>query len=181
MGAEINFDANTVPPRVTPPPVPAGDYRSHIIASGTKKTKDGKGTYLELEFEVLDGEFKGRKFWDRLNLVSPSQKAAEIAQRTLSAICYAVGVLKLTNSSQLHHSPLIARLTIRQDPGYDPANEVKAYKADPSNPKAIKPPKTGNTANGATQAANVVPSSPAAAQPVQQAANVPPWAQKKSA
>src|SRR5690348_7203685 len=103
MGTPINFNANDVPPSSPLEPVPANWYRAHIVASEVKPTKSGGGNYLQLEFDILDGEFKGRKFWDRLNIQNANQTAQEIAQRALSAVCHATGVLRLTNSAQLHH------------------------------------------------------------------------------
>ena len=51
-------------------PVPIDDYLSMIVASEQKDTKSGNGgKYLNLTFEIIDGEFKGRKIFDTLNLV----------------------------------------------------------------------------------------------------------------
>lgn len=123
----LNFDATTVDPTSPIAALPAGTYRAHITASEVKPTKNQTGKYLQLEFTVLDGDFKGRKFWERLNIQNTNQTAQEIAQRTLSAICHATGVLKLTNSQQLHHIPVTVKLTVKQDAGYEPRNEVKGY------------------------------------------------------
>lgn len=177
-GAEMNFNAGDVPPSTSPPPVPAGQYRVHAVESGVKPTKDGKGRYLEIVFQVLDGEYKGRKIWDRLNIVNPNQKTQEIAQRTLSAICHAVGVLKLGNSSQLHHIPLLVRVKVTEDPGYGPKNEVTRYSLIEGGP-GIKPPAHGSTAHGGQQAATVTSAAPTPTAPP--AAAAPPWAQKKTA
>ena len=39
----------------------------------------GTGSYLNLTFEILDGNYKGRKVWSRLNLDNPNQQAVQIA------------------------------------------------------------------------------------------------------
>jgi hypothetical protein len=109
MGSEINFNANDVPPQTPFEPVPNGKYRAHIVDSEVKPTKDGRGKYLQLEWEILDGEYKGRKIWDRLNIVNPSETSQKIGQAQLSAVCHATGVLKLGNSGQLHHMTLVLR------------------------------------------------------------------------
>src|SRR4051794_17495519 len=106
MGAALNFDANDVPPNTKPDPVPNGWYKMAIIASEVKPTSTGKGKSLKLELQVLDGEYKGRKAYKQLNIVHESAEAQRIAQGELSAICHATGVLKLSNSSQLHHIPM---------------------------------------------------------------------------
>jgi hypothetical protein len=80
MGSEINFNANDVPPQTPFEPVPNGKYRAHIVDSEVKPTKDGRGKYLQLEWEILDGEYKGRKIWDRLNIVNPSETSQKIGR-----------------------------------------------------------------------------------------------------
>jgi len=71
----LNFDANTVEPSTGFDPIPAGKYPAVIIESEMKTTKSGTGRYLELTFEVIDGEYHGRKVWARLNLENPNSTA----------------------------------------------------------------------------------------------------------
>ena len=128
--ANLNgFNANEVDPNVPFEVRPAGNYVVHMTASQMKPTKKGNGSYLECEFEVIEGEHKGAKFWDRLNLNNPNPDAVKIARGTLSAICRAVGVMKPSDSVELHNLPLIASVKIkkREDNG-EPANEIKGYK-----------------------------------------------------
>ena len=61
-----NFNANEVDPSVPFEPVPASKYVAAITDSEMKATKDGKGSYLEITFTIIDGAYKDRKFWDRL-------------------------------------------------------------------------------------------------------------------
>ncbi|MAK85994.1 MAG: hypothetical protein CMK96_03385 [Pseudomonas sp.] len=110
-------------------PIPPGEYRVHVISSDLKATKAGTGNYLELEMEVLDGEHQGRKLFDRLNIDNPNQQAVDIAQRTLNAICVAVGKLSIADSNELHNIPMIA--VVKVDPArgdYGPSNSIKTYK-----------------------------------------------------
>lgn len=124
-----NFDASAVPPNAPLELIPAGDYPVQIVASEMRPTKDGNGQYLWLELDILDGQYKGRKLWDRLNLANANQQAVEIAERTLSAICHATGVLQVSDSEQLHFRPMLARVSKRPAQGnYDAQNEVKGYK-----------------------------------------------------
>jgi len=146
------FDATTVEPRGEFDVLPNGKYVAAIIDSEWKPTKAGTGHYLAMTLEVLDGECKGRKFWDQLNLQNPNQQAVEIAQRTLSTMCHATGVLQLKDSSQLHNIPMLVKVVVKQQDGYDPKNEVKGYAAlggATLTPPAAKPaakPTTGRPA-----------------------------------
>ena len=113
--ATLQFDANQVEPQAPLEPVPSGLYNVMIVESDMKPTKAGDGRYLELVLQIIDGQYKGRKLWDRLNLFSKNQTAVQIAQSTLSAICHAVNVIQLQDSQQLHDKPLSAKsCTCRQ-------------------------------------------------------------------
>ena len=159
-----HFDATNVAPSEDFSPIPVGEYLAHIVDSDVKPTKNNTGHYAELEFEVTAGEFKGRKVWARLNLDNPNPKAVEIAQRELSAICHAVGVLQVTDTQQLHYKPLVIRVDIEERDGYGPRNVIKAYKAVPGG--------QGNAP--ATGAATAAP----AASSASHSSSAPPWAQR---
>ena len=127
--ADLNgFDANTVDPTTDFEPIPAGRYIAAITASEMKPTKNGNGSYLQLEFVVLEGEYKNRKIWARLNLNNPNAVAVKIARGELSAICHAVGVLQPKDSVEIHNLPLVitVKLKKREDTG-SLTNEVKGY------------------------------------------------------
>jgi hypothetical protein len=127
--ADLNgFDATNVEPNAGFDPIPAGKYLAAITASEMKPTKNGKGEYLELEMEVLEGPFKGRKLWDRLTLRHPNTQTVEIARGTLSVICRAVNVLRPRDSVELHNLPLVVSVAIknREDNG-EPTNTIKGY------------------------------------------------------
>lgn len=124
-----NFDATGVEPKQDFETLPPGEYPVVIVKSEMKPTKAGTGKYLEIEMDVADGPMKGRKVWDRLNLQNPNAQAVEIANRTLAAICHAVGVMNVSDSEQLHARPMIAVVKVKPADGqYGPSNEVSTYK-----------------------------------------------------
>lgn len=123
------FDAQTVEPNDSFDPIPNGDYLCIITTSEMKPTKAGDGAYLELELEVIDGPYRGRKLWDRLNLNNANETTVRIAKGTLSAICRAVGVLQPTDSCELHDLPLVAKVACRKRDDTDElTNVIKSYK-----------------------------------------------------
>jgi hypothetical protein len=126
--ANLNgFDANQVEP-TSFDPLPAGKYLACITESEMKVTKNGGGQFLNLTFQVLDGEYKGRKLWARLNLKNPNPQAEQIARGQLSALCRAVGVMAPKDSLELHNLPLVitVKLKKRDDTG-DLQNEISGY------------------------------------------------------
>lgn len=125
--ALLQFNAAEVEPSTPYEAIPAGWYNVKIADSSMEDTKSGNGEYLKLELEVLDGPHQGRKLFDRLNLKNPNAQAVEIAQRTLSSICHAVGLLKVNDSTELHGKPLQAKVKLGEYDGM-PSNEVAGYK-----------------------------------------------------
>ena len=127
--ADLNgFNANEVEPTTTFDPIPAGKYIAAITESEMKATKTGNGSYLQLTFTILEGEYKNRVLWARLNLNNPNATAVKIARGELSAICRAVGVLQPRDSVDLHNLPLVVTVKCkkRDDTG-ELTNEIKGY------------------------------------------------------
>jgi hypothetical protein len=123
-----NFNANEVEPTTSFEPLPAGKYVAAITASAMKATKKGDGSYLELEFTVVDGDCKGRKVWDRLCIDHPNDLTQKIAQGNLSAICRAVGVMQPNDSVDLHNLPLVINVQLKKrEDTAELTNEIKGY------------------------------------------------------
>jgi hypothetical protein len=123
------FDANQVEPASDFEPLPAGEYLAMAIDSEFKPTKNGSGEYLQFAFEIVDGAYRGRRLWDRLNLKNKNETTVKIAQGTLSAICRAVGVLRPKDSAEIHGKPLKIRVALepRADRPGSFKNEIKGY------------------------------------------------------
>jgi hypothetical protein len=100
------FDANNVEPNAPRDPIPAGWYKMVITESLEKPTRAQTGSFLQMTVEIIEGDHAGRKAFERLNLNNPNQQAVEIAQRTLSSICRAVGVMTPRTSQDLHDKPI---------------------------------------------------------------------------
>jgi hypothetical protein len=122
------FNANDVEPTTDFDPVPAGRYVAVITHSEVKLNKAGTGSYLQFTFQIIDGEYKGRYLWARLNLDNPNDTAVKIARAELSAICRAVGVMTPRDSIELHDLPLLIKVKCkkRADTG-EVTNELAGY------------------------------------------------------
>lgn len=126
--ANLNgFNASTIEPSENFEPIPAGKYLAVITASETKSTKSGTGSYLELTFQIIDGAYKSRLLWARLNLNNPNELTVKIARSELSAICRAVGVMEPKDSSELHNLPLLITVKQKTDDNGEVRNEIKGY------------------------------------------------------
>ena len=126
--AQLNFDASKVDPSQPFEAIPSDKYLVEITKSELKPTKAGDGSYLEIEYTILDGDYRGRKVWDRLCLNHSTQKTVEIARANLSAVCHAVGIMKPRDSNELHHIPLTITVKTRRDESTGNIyNEIKGY------------------------------------------------------
>lgn len=170
--AELTFNAAAVEPDAgAPEAVPAGWYIVAADQSENKPTKDGINTYTKFRFSILDGVYKGRKVFHNFNLVHTNPQTSEIAQRQLSALCHATGVLQLVNTEQLHGIPIKIKVGVREDPGYDKQNDIRSFK-NVNEVTDASPAGTGTTvvtgappANPAFTPPPVGAAPPAAAQP----------------
>lgn len=157
------FDASSVEPSSGYEVYPPGKYLGQIVASEMRATKDGAGQYLYLELDILEGPYAGRKLFDRLNLVNANPDTVQIAQRTLSSICRAVGKMQVSNSEQLHLVAMTLDVRVRPPKGmygesnairYLPRNGAPTAAAPAVAPIAVRPLTAAPTS---TPAANGLP------------------------
>ena len=122
------FNAAEVEPTTDFEAIPAGKYLAVITESENKANRAGNGSYLQLTFQIIEGEYKGRFLWARLNLDNPNATAIKIARSELSAICRAVRVLQPKDSRELHDLPLVISVKCRKRPETgELQNEIKGY------------------------------------------------------
>lgn len=159
--ASINFNVSEITPAQEYKPLPEGKYEVVIADSDVKATRSGTGTYIQLEFEVVSGEYKGRKLWGRYNIENSNREAMEIGRSQFAAVCQAVNVSNPRDTSELHNLTLILSVKCRKRKESDELeNSISGY----------KPKEAGVAAQTATVAQQAV--SPATTAPATAAA---PW------
>lgn len=153
--AKLGFNAAEVEPSKAMEPLPNGWYNVQIEASEMKPASTAGNEYLELTMKVLDGDFEGRKVFDRLNIINASEVAQQIAYEQLSAICHATGVINVEDSEELHGKPFMAKVKFKPaTEQYEAGNDVKGYQAcDGSDSQGA----TGKPAIGNKQATSGMP------------------------
>ena len=137
----LKFDANTIEPSVFDP-VPAGWYTAAAFKSDVKPTSAGTGTRVEVTWQILDGQYKGRQITDGFNIVNQNPKAELIGQQQLSSFCHAVRVLTPADTSELHNLAHLIRLKISPaSSGYDARNSVCGWKPlEQKTPASVRQP-----------------------------------------
>lgn len=182
---QFSFDVNSVEKNDRNyDPIPAGWYDAQVTDSSVEMTKNGDGRYIKLRMDVVSENYRGRVIWVRLNVQHPNQTAERIAQQQLRELCEAIGLQRMTDTSQLHNKPVSIKVKVRIDPNgvYDPSNEVSAFKAIgtmappasasrgfPSAPPRTAPPSAPTPAPQ---------SQPAPAPQADGAPAAPPWARR---
>jgi hypothetical protein len=127
---ELSFNAEEFEPLGSFEPLPVGEYVVVIESSEKNPAKTGKGEYLQFVYNVIDGDYQGRKLFDRLNIENESEQAQMIARRALSSICRAIGVMNPHSTEELHDKPFVVKVGIRPAKGeYGPSNKITEYKA----------------------------------------------------
>jgi ribosomal protein S28E/S33 len=165
------FDATSVEPAQPRDNLPPGNYTAQVIESMMKETAKG-GQMLQLTLEIIDGPSKGRRVWDNLNIKNPNPTAQEIALRTLSAICLAIGKQHISDSEEIHFLPMTITVAVEvdnRDKELPPdeqrrRNVVKGYAAARGDAPVAKAPSSFSS----RQAPRPPEAKPAAA-------GVPPW------
>lgn len=110
-------------------PVPPGEYPAMIIDSRIDPTKSGKGKTMKLLWQILDGAFKGRKVFQNLTIQHENLQTQDIALKTLSSICLAIGLKTFNDTSSLHNQPALLTVDVRAAQGaYNAQNDIKRIK-----------------------------------------------------
>lgn len=108
-------------------PLAPGWYNAHVKDTQLEDNKTKTGKILKITYEVSDGEYKGRQFWDNLNVFNANAQAEKIARGELNRLCKAVGV-KAQNHEDLRFKKAQFKLDVKKEENYDAKNVVKDIK-----------------------------------------------------
>ena len=136
---KINFSTDDYA-KPTFVPLPAGTYTARVDEIEEKSTKNGDGQYLQITWEIIGGDFAGRKIWDRLNVVNPNETAQRIGRERLVQLAAAAGITNLTDTNELYRKVVSLRLMVKTDANYGDRNEVKGYSPAPAGAAAPAAP-----------------------------------------
>ena len=154
------FDAATLPQNTSSfDPLPKGWYSATIAGAELKTTKkNGTGQYIAVRYDIIGPTHQGRVVFGNINIRNQNIKAEEIGRAQLGDLIRSIGVATLKDTDQLLGKSVQIKLDISQQEGYDPRNEVRAFKA----------------LEGANMPMTQMPAVPQATQASASAA--PPWA-----
>jgi len=108
--------------------LPRDRYTLEVQTTDYAQNKKKNGHILKVKMKVLGGKYNGRIIFRNLNLDNPSATAVEMANKELTSIAQACGVVVTDESSVIHGIPFEADLTIKTGSGdYPDSNDVKKY------------------------------------------------------
>lgn len=131
----LDFNASDYEPRKEMGAVPAGKYLCMVEDTERKNTKNDSAQYLQITWSIIDGECKGRKIFDRLNLWAESggqwirrtDEAGTIAGQSMSELLTALGMANIRNHEELRGKKATVKVKVRKSDEYGDSNDVQNY------------------------------------------------------
>lgn len=132
----LSFDASGHKPQSFDT-LPSGWYAMRLVEGEEKPSKSTPGnTYYAAVFEVIGGEFNGRKLFHNFNFNNSNEQAKAIAFDQLAAIMHGVGVLRIGSMNELFNKPIMGKVKyvgpVFEEDGvtekYEAKNEIKGFK-----------------------------------------------------
>ena len=137
--------------------LPKGEYIFEVIKGEVRETKNKQGVGANFEFEVLDGQFTGQKYFQWYNLRHANEIAEKIGQQQFASLCKACGVPLCKDTDELLGRKFIGKIgPQKKDPT---ANEFKGYGpvegmvSAPRQSPPAQPQQVANTTSQPAQAA----------------------------
>lgn len=110
-------------------PIPAGEYMVQIV-EGSVVRKESGDAMMKLAFEVMEGEFEGRKLFENLNIRHSNPTAQKIALETMTELWRDAmgGSGNPSTIEQMTFKPVRAKVAVekRKDTG-DMQNRIKRF------------------------------------------------------
>jgi len=109
--------------------IPAGKYVVVATRADYKRNKNQNGYFVDCEFQVTDGEYNGRKFWEMFNIKNENAQAESIGKREFSKLLTALGFKTIKSMSEIVDRPFVAELGFKKKSkdSTDEVNTIKKY------------------------------------------------------
>ena len=152
--------------------IPDGWYPAIVKEATLSNTKDGTGKYITINFQILEGEYNGRRVYSEIiNIVNKNPVAEDIARKTLAQIMTAVGLATIADTDDLINAPMDIFVSTKKSDQFGDKNQATKFRQindqiQVEAPKPIDFPKAASIPN---------PYAQKPAQPL-----VPTWAARKA-
>lgn len=111
-------------------PIAPGDYKAIIRETAIKINKAGNGRYINITYEIYDGNYKGRLVYGIYNIENPSDQSVAIGMSQLKEVSDAINKPKFDENSlyKLNGSKLMLQIGIdSKNPEYNRIKKAYAF------------------------------------------------------
>ena len=129
--------------------LPAGWYTASITETDVKDTKDGRGKYIKVRYDITGPTHQGRVVFGNLNIQNPSSEAERIGRQQFGDLLRSLGMDRIQDTDQLVGGNVQVKVGIRKDKTgqYEDQNDIRGFKAPESGGTIIQQaPKMTKTA-----------------------------------
>ena len=106
-------------------PVRPGRYMAQVVEADVVDNAKRTGRIMKLVWEIMDGEFSGRKVFQNINFKHDNTKTQEIGRRELDRVVWSCGVTALNDTDDLCWKPCMIKVKIQPAQGqYSARNEI---------------------------------------------------------
>lgn len=122
--------------------VPPGKYTLQVIESEVCATKAGTGQYIKFTFEILDGEYRGKRIYSNCNFANPNETAQRLGREWLKSLATYSGHPNpnvIRDTQELHGRPVIGSVIVKDGGEYADSNEIKGFAKVAGQPAAAPP------------------------------------------
>lgn len=136
--------------------LPEGSYLVVGKAGELKTTKSGDGKYIKVEFEVIDGQYKGRKLWMMFNVQNKNDVAVKIGRAQMKKFFLAAGAKPehlATLTPESFAGKVATAIVTTEIDSYGEKNIIKDWKTEKGEKIAGTPKQAAPTATTTTKAA----------------------------
>ena len=115
VGDDLGYDLENEKANTPPGPVPSGHYTSCIAEIKKKRNSSDTGNLVNIVWEILEGEFAGRKIYEwNINVDHTSTKCQQIGRGRIKTIGLACGIVSPQSYQEFVGVPV--RLKIDVEP-----------------------------------------------------------------
>lgn len=128
--ASLNINLSDLPAAESFDPIHDGWYSATIKGAELKTTKDGRGSYIAVQYSVSGPTHAGRVVFGNLNIRNANPEAERIGKQQLGQVMGSIGLATIQDTDQLIGGALMIKVGLsKPQEGYEQRNEVKGFKA----------------------------------------------------
>ena len=111
-------------------PLPFGSYTVAVSEAGIYERDYGNGIQrgVQLKFEVVEGEYRGRYIFEQLKFEGVSEACKRRSENRIVALAWAAGLPYIHNTSELVDKVVVLDVEIEQREGFSPRNAIRRYR-----------------------------------------------------